>query len=664
MIHRPGPDDVQQPRLHLGQVGLVGVQGDQDGAQVGRQVGGVEFVGQGQRGLAGGHRLPVAIRVRQRLDLGHQGLQPGAIGESGGEPDRLLGALQQVGRLVVDPGQGYIAGEQPRPGGTPLVAVGQPIGDQVDAAADVAAGRRRQGRLCGGVVAARVVLGHPAQHLLEQPGRLPRAAQRQRRLAGRDPGGDRGVGVPAGGRVPGQIGRRAQFGPGRQRRREGGVQSAALARQQVVADRLGHQGVPERVGLPGHRLQGVVVDRCGQRGVQFVGGEVDHGLQQVVAQPAPHHRRGPHHPLRRRVELLEPRSQHPLQVGAEHVAAGDQFLGEEGVPGGPFDDRGHPLVAGVGEGAHQRPHVGAGQRIEMHPGDVGQPGPDAQRGVQRVAPVQVVGAIADHQPDRCRETPGHQQGEQVARGVIGPVGVLDHDQDAAPVGHPAERGVHSLGQQSRTGGGPHLGARRRAGEQLGQGGMSVGDLADQLGSGLVQGADQLGERQVGQIGAGLGDAMADRNQTAGRLGVADHVAQQPGLADAGVTGQHDHAATAVGESEGTDDAVEFVGPSHHSPGLAHGVDYPQRLSRRRDGRAGHAALRSCSRRRRTSRMISSDERRRWRAGIRPAASRRSSRASSWAWKSASSGSMVLTSLSSSVTPESVAEVGPDIGRSR
>jgi hypothetical protein len=115
----------------------------------------------------------------------------------------------------------------------------------------------------------------------------------------------------------------------------GGMQGAALDRQQVVVDRLLHQGVPEGVGVAaalGH--QDVVGDRLAQQLDQALGRLRRDLGEQLVVDPPARHGGDLEHPLGRLGQRLHPR-QHQLaqdrrEPGALQVC-GQQLLGEERV---------------------------------------------------------------------------------------------------------------------------------------------------------------------------------------------------------------------------------------------------------------------------------------------------------------------------------------------
>ena len=151
------------------------------------------------------------------------------------------------------------------------------------------------------------------------------------------------------------------------------------------------------------------------------------------------------HLLRRRGALLDPGEQDVGQRHRQRLAVqpgGQQLLGVERVALGAGDDvvdRGLGQRPGRGgQPADQRADVGVGQRAELEPLHAGQPHQLGQQRPQRVAAVQVVGAVGGDHGDRLVGEPGQQVAQQVAAGPVGPVHVLQHEQQRA-VRRPARR---------------------------------------------------------------------------------------------------------------------------------------------------------------------------------------------------------------------------------
>ena len=98
--------------------------------------------------------------------------------------------------------------------------------------------------------------------------------------------------------------------------------------------------------------------------------------------------------------------------------------------------------------------------------DTGNAGPLRRDRAQRVAAMQVVGAVRRHDHDLGVEGAGEQERQQVARGPVGPVDVLDHDQQRPLLAELLQRGVQRLEEVGAVQGvgwvGATPGARQRA----------------------------------------------------------------------------------------------------------------------------------------------------------------------------------------------------------
>ena len=144
------------------------------------------------------------------------------------------------------------------------------------------------------------------------PGGLVRAGHGHRLVTGRDAGAGRGREVVGRAGVPGQLGRRTADAALLEGLGVGRVQPHPLARQQVVVDGLGQQGVPERVAVAAHRHQHVALDGRPQRHVEGADLAVEDPVEQQVGHPAAGHRRGPDDVPGVVVELVQA---HQQQVG-------------------------------------------------------------------------------------------------------------------------------------------------------------------------------------------------------------------------------------------------------------------------------------------------------------------------------------------------------------
>src|SRR6478736_3787545 len=324
---------------------------------------------------------------------------------------------------------------------------------------------------------------------------------------------------------------------------------------------IAESGVAEGVGRGPARLEDVMLDSRGQGRLEALVGEVDDPGEEVVADELTAlEGDGAQHALRGVVELLDPRAEHAAQTPGQRLTGGgarNELLREErvalrspgdlgrrvGIEGGTFD-AGDELSDGV-----------VGERGELDVLEPRDARPHGEGLVQGVAAVEVVGAVGHDETDGRGEAPGQQKGDEVARGVVGPVDVLDDDEGGLRVAEGGEQGVDGLGDLARVGGPSRLlgvlAVRHvdSAGQQVPEDRVRQEHALDDVRATGVDRAHELDEGEVRETAAGLADAVADRGEPAGAGGVGDELRDDPRLADAGVARQHDDA-TALGPRDG------------------------------------------------------------------------------------------------------------------
>ena len=450
----------------------------------------------------------------------------------------------------------------------------------VDVAAVRRVGRGQQAELAAGHAGRLLRLGHPlpqGERLIVVPVRLGRRAQALRLLTRPDRRGERPGDVMAGQAVLGQLGGRSGHGQpvlvGQQRAHRA-VQPGALARQQVAVDGLAQQGMPEHVALGAVGHEELVGDGFPHGGLVLGRHQARRGLDQLVVGLAAGHRSRAEHPLGGVGELLDPAEQQRRQPGGQAllraVAAdrgGEQFLGVVGVALGPGHDavqlggadpavRGRRQVLGQGRGA---------QRGEVDRDDAGQPEQLGHHGPERVPPVQVVGPVgADQRDPFAVQHPGQERDQVPGRGV-GPVQVLEHQQDRSrgrELGEQAEHAAEHLlpGQAGavRVDGG----ASAALGQQHAQGRTRAQRVPDRAGLGGT--SQRVRQRQVGHAVAQLRALAGQVGEPAAR-GEPRDLRHQPGFAHPGVAAdQCDHRAARLGVIEQREQAAEFVVPPDHA----------------------------------------------------------------------------------------------------
>jgi hypothetical protein len=212
------------------------------------------------------------------------------------------------------------------------------------------------------------------------------------------------------------------------------VQLLALAGQQRRVDRLRQQRMAEAEAaarLVGH--EDAVLDRPAQRLAHDTLRQRRHGAEQRVpdvascgcgqAQQAPRRGVEPGHTLQQQV------AQTARQLAAP-VPGGEELLGEEGIAVGAGDDRlrQRRRQGSIGAGREQRRQLLVLERTELQhqrgagaPDAVGEPAHALCRG-------ELVRAVGRQQQDRPVVEVVGEEDDEVERGGVGPVQVLEHQQ--------------------------------------------------------------------------------------------------------------------------------------------------------------------------------------------------------------------------------------------
>ncbi len=217
-----------------------------------------------------------------------------------------------------------------------------------------------------------------------------------------------------------------------------------------------------------------------------------------------------------------------------------QLLDQVGVAAGPVEDDVHGVRRRVAaeDGRELGGDLTAVEPAQLDPLDRPVPLPAGEQRPQRMPPVQLVGPVGGHQQHPgLTQRPG-QERDQVQRGLIGPVQVLDQEQHRLGRAQPVKQAEHHL-QQLRL---LHvLAVRRRAGAgaQVGQQpGQPGPGRAEQLGPGFrgratgqrAQRVHQRGQRQAFRAEF---DALAGEHPEPGPGGPRRQFAHQAGLAHPG-----------------------------------------------------------------------------------------------------------------------------------
>ena len=340
---------------------------------------------------------------------------------------------------------------------------------------------------------------------------------------------------------------------GGQRPRQPSVLGRCLAGHQHPQHGLAQQGVSQL-----HRARAVVraeqptvpqlAEGRGQPGLVELGGRGDHGVRQA----APRDPQRPCDAPAALVELAEAGDEHVLEQGRQVLPArARELLGEQGQPPAtgvdPVHHRGRDLAADHldllgARGAVQRlQRQHRDVRAALHPTEPLHPGG---------GDIRVVGAPGDDGRDTWR--PGHEVLQQVQRGVVGPVQVLDDHRERVLLRHrhdergdgrveagarPLVVGVVLLGQVRHLGQQPchrRSDVRRAAAQRLGHPPPSSTAYADRRMSAIgSSGTSRVSGRQ---------DPSRMRVVARGQLGGA---LDEPGLAHAGLTADEEHAGPAL-----------------------------------------------------------------------------------------------------------------------
>jgi hypothetical protein len=175
---------------------------------------------------------------------------------------------------------------------------------------------------------------------------------------------------------------------------------------------------------------------------------------------------------------------------------------------------------------------------------------------QRMAAVQLVAAVGDDEQQTLVAHAARQEEQQVPRGAIGPMQVLDHDRERLLFGKPLEDSEQELEQ-------PRLADRAQAEALRAWDGASseLREQTDHLAAGLAEDSVELvvvevagevaqrrDDRRERDLTLAQLDALAREGQPAVERDPLGERVHEPALADAGLAGDHDHAGCALGGS--------------------------------------------------------------------------------------------------------------------
>ncbi len=190
-------------------------------------------------------------------------------------------------------------------------------------------------------------------------------------------------------------------------------------------------------------------DRLAQCRLQLVLRQPDGVAQQLVLDAPPGDRGRPQHLLGRVGQLLEADEENvgePARHAARlRVGGREQLLRVERVALGALDDPADGRVGqrSLAQGTHQPGHLGVGHRPQLQPLHGGQSHQLREERAQRMAAMEVVRAVRrEHrEPVAGRatggpleDTPAEQEPQQIPGGLVGPVQVLQDEQQRGDLG--------------------------------------------------------------------------------------------------------------------------------------------------------------------------------------------------------------------------------------
>lgn len=343
---------------------------------------------------------------------------------------------------------------------------------------------------------------------------------------------------------------------------QGDVQLAALARQQVVVQRLTQQRMAEAEplavagdqhlladGLPQRRLQAVALQPADRGQRRLVGGaghrdRARHPLS-VLAQTLDPHQEGIAQALGSGSPAVQPGGQQLLGVQRVALAAREQPLQHPHL-GRRAQDVGQRLAELVAIERRQLDPVGPLQALEL-----------GQQRAQRMAAMQLVAAVGQHQAHPLPAQTPRQEGREGPGGPVGPVHVLQDQHHRGLLAQAVDELQQRFEQPQLIPRAGRRGARIRLVVEPGQ---DRGQLGPARRAQAVQrrvarahqrpeGAEQ---RRVRQLAVALLHRVAAEEQRRRPAVAADahpgqpmlELGDQAGLADPGVTAEQDEAGTA------------------------------------------------------------------------------------------------------------------------
>ena len=263
--------------------------------------------------------------------------------------------------------------------------------------------------------------------------------------------------------------------------------------------------------------------------------------QQVVVEPATD-REHAQEPLRTVGKPLDPEHQRVAQRPGEGAAAvearSQELLHEQRVALRARVEAFHQLGCrrGAEDVAQRAGQLVTRQRRELDPAHARIALQLGKQWAERMAAVQLVEPIRGHDEHALVKEAPRQVGQERAGGAVGPMDVLQHEQDGgalAQVVQQREDGLEqsTLGARVAAGGGP-IAQRRHEGSELGARGGGEG--LERCVTVPRQRPKRRQERSVGKLAVAEVDALAGERVATAFSGAGDKLGHQPGLAHPGV----------------------------------------------------------------------------------------------------------------------------------
>ncbi len=193
----------------------------------------------------------------------------------------------------------------------------------------------------------------------------------------------------------------------------------------------------------------MVLDQLAEAVGKPVVAELGDGGEHAMIHSGARHRCDPHHPLRVGRHLTDAVLQRVPQAARQYQAGGacgQQLLGEEGIAAGSGEDGGDELRLGR-RSANARQLGGdlrLAERRELDDLDTLEPDQLGQQRSEGMPAMELVGSICPHHQDPFGTGVPNEEAEQVPRGGIRPMEILQDEHERLVLGQAVEDAEHDL----------------------------------------------------------------------------------------------------------------------------------------------------------------------------------------------------------------------------